>query len=184
MNGSDMRDGDITIPISYKGVRGKTLKAILCAPGCEMQLFESDGIANAPTQVVFSCSPLRTIVFHGAIGGWDSDRMSDTLIKVPYLGLWAHHFFGIAGGMVMTLPIGEAVPANDGTFSIDVPDFSADPTWSSLGKHACVQMGVQRRRSGNTLGALISAETSDECGFGVTVAPIYAYGFELKFQKW
>lgn len=178
------RTAALTIPVMYNHVPAARIKAVVYSPGCQMKLLDINGSGNPPRRVVFSCSPLPSILQHFAIAGWNPDQMSDEVVKVQYLGCWASRFLGYLDGPVMTLPIEQIEPHRDGTFATEIPDFAADPTWQKGGSDACLQIVVLSRKSGNLVSMLLPLERSGTCPpYGIAVASSYPDNLTLTFPR-
>jgi hypothetical protein len=70
------------------------------------------------------CVPLAQKILHGQITP-ASITQQPSEVEVTYLAMWDHCFFGIADGLVTTIPVATAIPDQNGNFEVTLPDFSA-----------------------------------------------------------
>ncbi|MGA2217761.1 MAG: hypothetical protein ABSG51_06735 [Terracidiphilus sp.] len=99
-------------------------------------------------------------------------------VHVEYLAFWTHDFFGVADGMVMSIDAGTVTPARDGSFEIEVPDFSAQ---SSRGE-GTFQLTLRQRKGGKMIARL---KPGDEDGkaFGLEVRSDYPQVIQFTGEK-
>jgi hypothetical protein len=92
--------------------------------------------------------------------------------------MWTHDFFGINDGIVMTLHMGKAILAQDGSFEIEVPDFSSQ---SKLGD-AAFELTLLDAKTGNLIASL---KPADETGnaYGLEVRPDYPQVIPFTAEK-
>ncbi len=127
--GASMQAGHTSFEIQAQTDR---IKVLGWAPGCEMKQFDVT-VEKSDVQLQFICDPLKTVLFHGRVKGIDVGNTAR--IAVDYQsseilfwfhegkeGLWvgSSHVPGIR-------KIADAAIAPDGTFNLELPDFSADP---------------------------------------------------------
>jgi hypothetical protein len=129
-------DGNkVVIKTGPEGKSAKTFKAIVFAPGCQFVIISVDDLTDANRQGDFQCRKLPTIQLRGRVDRVDL-RQQEWQLEALYVCRWAMPFFGISDGSVSPLALGRATVAADGSFTIELPDFTADPTWPSLSKEA------------------------------------------------
>jgi hypothetical protein len=74
--------------------------------------------------------------------------------------------------------LGKAVVASDGTFTLELPDFTADPTWPGVSSDAGFRLVLLDQATGKPLAALNSlSDLSREGG----VLPVAANYPEIAF---
>lgn len=104
------------------------IRAILYAPGCAIQTVDLplSGWHNQP--YAFTCRPLRSVVIEGALSRIDRLYGREVRLEAQYVAGWAQSFLRLPGGIVTTIPVGDAADvAADGRFRLSVPDLSQDP---------------------------------------------------------
>lgn len=162
-------DNKILIQTAIKDHAAKGLKLIAYAPGCQFVTISVDDLAGSNRQGAFECTHLNTIPFFGHA---NVSSLSDKALDVEalYACDWASQFFGkqIA---ISPISLGRAEIASDGSFVIDLPDFSADPLWSSLSNNATLMFSAIDAKNGQPLVTLKAAAQS--AGGGVKVAAGY-----------
>jgi hypothetical protein len=163
---SDPIDGNkIVIKTGVEGKSAKTFKAIVYAPGCQFVTITVDDLTPSNRQGDFTCQKLPTIQLHGRI---DTSNLGqgtiDTLnlgqkewqVEAVYVCSWAMPFFGIADGSTSPLALGKAPVAADGSFTIELPDFTADPTWPSISKQAALMFFLRDPGADTRVAALVA----------------------------
>src|SRR5262249_14413645 len=94
-------------------------------------------------------------------------------VQVLYSCDWAGAFFGMTG-TISPLTLGKADIASDGSFTISLPDFSADPLWDSRSSNAALLFLAADSHNGQPLAALKVASDNAAKGRGLKVASSYA----------
>ena len=163
----------ILIANEYEHHPAETLKAVLYMSGCEMQLIRVDELRTAPREAEFHCRPLATIPLNGKIDASVVPAGEDAYVEISYLGDWAHSYFGLLDGMVMTLNVAEASVAIDGSFKVALPDFAADPISQGIGKDAYLSLILHSRKTGNILAFLQPDESFRNWTGDLKIAPAY-----------
>jgi len=113
------------------------LRALAWAPGCMMKQFDVP-IEKSDVEVKFACDPLKTVPFHGRIKDAEAGRYAMVTVSYVTLGtwFWIQDLKGEWVGSSAAPQIREIATApvsRDGTFIMEMPDFSADPIASSDG---------------------------------------------------
>ena len=75
-------------------------------------------------------------------------------VEALYVCRWAGQFFHVPGLAISPLSVAKTKVADDGTFAIDLPDFSADPNWNNLSKNATLVFALIDSANGEHLGQL------------------------------
>jgi hypothetical protein len=152
--------GGISIPTSHDGKPAWDLKAVLYMPGCRMQVIRVDDLERQqPREAAFRCLPLATIPLYGRIDSSIIPAGDGAEVQVKYMALWADRLFGIEDGWMTTVPAGKAPVAPDGSFLIDLPDFSADPLSSGIARDAALMLFVTSLKTGSLLAYLTPPES-------------------------
>jgi hypothetical protein len=144
----------IEIIAAVEGKRAARMKMLVWAPGCKIQTFDIPIQESADVYESFVCSPLPSITLVGQIKNTPMDGKKPAEVRVDYLALWACSFFGFVDCMVPQASVGTAIPDPQGTFEIDVPDFSADPTSSDSDRGAEFQLVLREVKTWNLIAYL------------------------------
>jgi hypothetical protein len=155
------------IAASVDGKPATNVKVVAYFPGCAIETFEFKTLSATQTQPL-NCNPTRQITLRGQIPADAIPQNEPVEIHAVYLALWTHEFFGIADGMVLSIPVAKAAPAPDGSFEIEVPDLSSQ---SKLGE-AAFELTLRQAKTGKVVATL---KPADEAGnaFGLEVHPDY-----------
>lgn len=161
----------IVIRTGFEGKSAKTFKAIVYAPGCQFVTISVADLTAGSRQGEFQCQKLPQIQLRGraALSGFGPQGLE---VEALYVSGWAMRFFGIADGAVSPLSLGKASVAADGSFAVDVPDFTLDPLWSSLSNEATLMFFLVDPQSGKRLAALQSPEDLSSKG-ALRIGPSY-----------
>jgi hypothetical protein len=126
--GASMQAGHTSFEIQAETDR---IKALGWAPGCEVKQFDV-AVEKPDVQLQFICDPLKTVLFHGRVEGIDVGNAAR--ISVAYQSIeilfWFYEGKERWAGSSPAPGIREianAAIAPDGTFNLELPDFSADP---------------------------------------------------------
>ena len=120
---------ELFLPIDRDGRRATSLRAVVYTNGCELATFALDSLPPGLNRVRFECRKLRTIHLRGKAIGYP--RPWDLTVRLRYLAFWSHSFFGISDGPILSFPIAEVAPDQDGRFDVDLPDFANDAVTKS-----------------------------------------------------
>jgi hypothetical protein len=164
-------DNKIVIKTGVAGKSAKSFKLIAFAPGCQFVTISVDDLASSSRQGQFECTRLNTVQF---FGNANISAFSDKALQVQVLYScdWAGAFFGMIG-TVSPFALGKADIATDGSFTISLPDFSADPLWDSRSSNATLMFVAADSRNGQPLATLKVASNSAAKGGGLKVASSY-----------
>jgi hypothetical protein len=147
----------LLIKTGIEGKSAKTFKAIAYAPGCQLVTISVDDLSAGNRQGDFHCQTLPTIQLHGRI---DSQRLGQKKFQIEalYVCRWAMPFFGIQDGSTSPLEVGRATVSSDGSFTLELPDFTADPTWPRISNEA--ELMFYLSTGGTRVAPLITASRS------------------------
>lgn len=159
----------LVIKTGVEGKSAKTFKAIAYAPGCQFVTFSVDDLTAGNRQGDFPCQALPKIQLRGRI---DSFRLGQKQfqVKALYVCNWAMPFFGITDGSTSPLVLGSAAVSPDGSFTLELPDFTADPTWPQMSKGAELMFYLTDPAVGKPVAPLITPSHSGN----LQVAAAYA----------
>ncbi len=151
---------------------GDRVRILVWAPDCKMKEFDFQ-FGGPNGELRFTCDTLKNVTLAGRVQQVDFGGRSGT-ISVAYDALWPCLFLNYCKeGFCQVscswqgIPIGHAELGTDGTFRIELPDFSADPIASDGEFSFVVRSGTRG----------VSME-------GLRVAPSYPGDLTLVPQKW
>jgi len=133
--------GKLVIKTQHESKPATSFKAIAYAPGCQFVTISVEDLAASDRQATFNCQALPTTLLQGrvptsALGG------KDLQVEVLYVPDWAPKYFAIGSGAFSPFSLTKVTVATDGSFAVDMPDFSTDPTWSSLSNQATLRFSL------------------------------------------
>jgi len=164
-------DNRIVVKTGVEGKPARGFRAIVYAPGCQFVTISADDLAASTRQSDFQCQKLSTTPLHGRA---DIAKFAgrDLQVEALYVCGWAGQFFGMPGLAISPLSVARARVENDGSFAMELPDFSADPLWGSLSHNATLMFFLVDPASGAHL-ARLSAPRDLSRGGALKVAPSY-----------
>jgi hypothetical protein len=162
----------IVIKTGVEGKSAKSFKLIAYAPGCQLVTLSVDDLGSGSRQGDFQCQKLPTLQLRGRVDILDFAQ-KDLQVEALYVCRWAMPFFGIAEGSVSPFSLGKAKVSSDGTFTVDVPDFAADPSWPRVSSDAGFMFSLLDAKTGKPLAALSSLADLSRNGGVVPVASSY-----------
>lgn len=143
----------ITVQTGMQGKPAKSFRAIVFAPGCQFATIKADDLAAGDRQADFQCQKLTTVPLSGKT---DISRQAgrDMQVEALYVCGWAGQFFGMPGLAMSPFSVGKAKVETDGTFTLELPDFSADPLWKDLSHNATLMLFLVDASTGEHLAQL------------------------------
>jgi len=146
-------DRKIVVDTTVAGKQARGFRAIVFAPGCQIAAISVDDLASSPREAEFKCQKLATTPLHGKA---DISRFSGKQLQVEalYVCRWAGQFFGVPSLAISPFSLGKAKVADDGSFAFDLPDFAADPLWSSFSHNATLTFSLVDASNGEHLARL------------------------------
>ena len=115
----------IRIPTMVSDAPANAIKLFIWAPGCRMAAFQIYFLKPESVERSYVCVPLSTTTLIGKVPKALLTPASE--VVVTYLASWACDFFGLKDCMVPHIVLPTVRPDADGTFRLELPDFSADP---------------------------------------------------------
>jgi hypothetical protein len=108
------------IATTQNGVAASRLRALVYAPGCEIQSYDVALSESSLQEVPFECRPVPSTWITGVVTG-----LVDSRIIAEYSAPWMQKFFGI--DVATVIPVGHTnYSSGEGRFLMLVPDFSGD----------------------------------------------------------
>lgn len=126
-------DDKVVIRADTAGRVPKTLNAIAYAPGCQFVTYSAEDLTVSPRQGEFQCQKLPTLELRGTIAKPPTQQLE---VQSMYVVRWAGKFFADSGVSISPLLLTKSTVEADGTFSMELPDFTSDPLWNSLANDA------------------------------------------------
>jgi hypothetical protein len=105
------------------GKPAERVKLIAYAPGCQIETLDIQVQRQIVSQQLL-CVPLAQKILHEQITP-PPVAQKPSEVEITYLAMWDRRFFGIADGPVTTIRVTMAIPDQNGTFEVMLPDFSA-----------------------------------------------------------
>jgi hypothetical protein len=146
-------DDRIVIKTGVAGKPARGIRAIMYSPGCQFATISADDLASSTRQADFHCQKLATTPLHGKA---DVSRFAGKELQVEalYVCGWAGQFFGVPTLAISPLSLAKAKVESDGTFAMELPDFSSDPLWAGLSHNATLMFFLVDSATGAGLARL------------------------------
>jgi hypothetical protein len=143
----------ITVKTGTEAKPAKSFRAIVFAPGCQFATIQADDLAAGNRQADFQCQKLSTVPLSGKA---DISRFAgrDMQVEALYVCGWAGQFFGMPGLAISPFSVGKGKVESDGTFALELPDFSGDPLWKDLSHNATLMLFLVDASTGEHLARL------------------------------
>lgn len=164
-------DNKIAIKTGAPEKTAQGFKAIVYAPGCQFVTISVDDPAAGARQGEFQCQKLPATELKGRINV-SAFRGRELKVEVLYQVGWAGQFFGVPGMAISPLYLAKVDVQSDGSFGVEIPDFSVDPLWQSLSKDATLEFFLSDVRGGARLAELQPGDASS-ANARLKVAPAY-----------
>ena len=170
----------ITVKTGTQGKPAKSFRAIVFAPGCQFATIKADDLAAGDRQADFQCQKLTTVPLSGKA---DISRLAgrDMQVEALYVCGWAGQFFGMPGLAMSPFSVAKAKVETDGTFGLELPDFSADPLWKDLSHNATLMLFLVDASTGEHLAQLSAPDALSRKG-ALKVAANYPAQIEFAVQ--
>ena len=146
-------DARILVKTGAEGKPARSFRAIVYSPGCQFSTIKADDLSASTRQAAFQCQKLSTTPLHGKT---DVSRFAGKELQVEalYVCNWAGQFFGVPGMAISPLSVSKTKVDTDGTFTMDLPDFSGDPLWNSLSHNATLMFSLVDGATGEQVARL------------------------------
>ncbi len=152
------------------GKTPKTFNAFAYAPGCQFVTFTVEDLASGTRQGDFQCQKLPTVALRGKIALPAGDHQMQ--VESMYVVRWAGKFFSVPGLSISPLAVTKATVDADGSFVMDLPDFTLDPLWNTLSKDATLMFFLTDTASGHRVAGLKAPAALSRAG-NLKVAATY-----------
>ncbi len=143
----------ITVKTGTEVKPARSFRAIVFAPGCQFATIQADDLTAGNRQADFQCQKLSTVPLSGKA---DISRFAgrDMQVEALYVCGWAGQFFGMPGLAISPFSVGKGKVESDGTFALELPDFSGDPLWKDLSHNATLTLFLVDASTGEHLARL------------------------------
>jgi hypothetical protein len=150
------QDGENAIQIrtEVEGKPAKSLKAVLYVAGCRIQTITIVDLSLSSREAEFHCTPVGETRLQGKFPHRPTTPNRSMEVQIQYLGFWAHGFFGIVDGIVLSFDIAKCPVDSDGSFHIYLPNFTERDEFSPQLEDASYRIFVLDTDSGNILAEL------------------------------
>ncbi len=138
----------------------RTFRAIAYAPRCQFVTISVGDLAEA-NSADFQCQKLPAIELTGRLAGGGLDNVQ---VETVYVLSWASSFFENPSISFSPFDLGKTAVQSDGSFTVELPDFAADPLWSRLSYNAGLMFYLTDAASGRRIG-LLSSSLDTRTGF-------------------
>ena len=171
-------DNRIVIKTRFQEKSARGFKAIAYAPGCQFVTIDIGDLAAGNRRSEFQCQKLPATQMTGRVNvsGFGGRELK---VEVLYYIEWAGEFYGLPGVSVSPLVLGKADVGSDGSFGLEIPDFSADPIWQSLSHNATLAFFISYVQDGARLAMPLQTLGSLSAGSRLKVAATYP---EIEFR--
>jgi hypothetical protein len=122
------RGNNLVVKTTINEKPAKSFKAIVYAPGCQFATITADDLNASNRAAEFQCKELPTTQFRGRVAL--PNGKPDLKVEVLYVCEWARNVFSLPNISVSPIALTKAKVEADGSFTIDLPDFTQDPLWS------------------------------------------------------
>jgi hypothetical protein len=170
-------DQRIVVKAGAEGKPAKSFRAIVFAPGCQFATIQADDLAAGKREAEFQCQKLPTVPLSGKA---DISRFAgrDLQIEALYVCGWAGQFFGIPGIAISPFSVAKGKMESNGSFAVELPDFSGDPLWTNLSHNATLTFFLVDASTGEHLARLSAPRDLSRKG-GLRVAANYPVEIEF-----
>jgi hypothetical protein len=142
----------LVIHADAAGKTPKTFNAIAYAPGCQFVTFTAEDLASSTRQGDFQCQKLPTVELRGKVALPPGGQVLQ--VESMYVVRWAGKFFSVPGLSISPLAVTKATVDADGSFVMDLPDFTNDPLWNSLSNDATLMFFLTDQATGHRVAGL------------------------------
>jgi hypothetical protein len=144
------------IGTTREGQSATRIKAVLYAPGCEIQTLDLPLSNSTNPEYSFVCYPLTSVWITGKLT--QTERLSghDVNLQAGYIARWARSFLGMGADIPLTIPVGDIASLSaDKSFRISVPDLSRDPLAGAPDQSGEFQIWAKDKSNGDIVAQLI-----------------------------
>ncbi len=168
------------IEASVGGEPAKSIKVLVYAPGCSFRTFELELTKISNSTGRFFCEPLPQIEITGKIPS-NLIRNEHTELNVRLIAFWGNRFFGVSDGPVTEFQLATTSPDPDGSFRVDITDFSADKIASSYQEGSSLNFLLRDSKTLNLIAFNLTPEDAEYQSeiHGLRILPSYPSGIKF-----
>jgi hypothetical protein len=170
-------ESKIIIRTERENKAATTFRAIAYAPGCQFVTISVDDLSATNREAEFQCQRLSTTLLQGRVPA-SVINGKDLQVQVLYVCNWAGKALGLGNLAVSPLAVAKVHVDTDGTFAIDLPDFAADPLWSSMADDAGLTFQLIDAATGAQLNTLLPPK---DISSGISLKVASSYPNEVQF---
>src|SRR5579862_449284 len=139
------------IPTVVDGQAATEIRIIVYATGCEIQQFVHalDGDSHAIEE--FVCQRPKMVELSGRLVATELVRNHDSELVVTYMAYWAHEFFGIDDGTVISYQLAAVSTNAEGMFEVELPCFKEDIDNPLSHRRAHFRLVLRDSKTGNPI---------------------------------
>jgi hypothetical protein len=170
-------DERIVVKTSVEDKSAKGFRAIAYLPGCQFFTIQVDDLSTSAHRADFQCQKLLTTPLQGRA---DLSKFAgkDLQVEALYSCTWAGQFFGVPNIAISPFSVAKVKVESDGTFAVDMPDFSSDPLWANLSHNATLMFFLVDAQSGERLARLAAPRDLSREG-ALKIATSYPMGIQF-----
>lgn len=132
-----------------EGRTAARIRALLYPSGCGIQTLELTLSGSKDEKYTLTCKPLPVVTISGVLTRQELLQGREFTLQAKYVARWAQPFFGFDPQLITTIPVSDAAEtAADGSFRLEIPDFSQD----SPGE---IQIWARDRANGKIIAQLL-----------------------------
>ena len=153
---------EYAIDAAVKGNPASRAKIVIYANGCQTQRFFVT-VKEVATSREFECKPLPSVALDGVVVPFEGFSGRDVQIEVTYMALWVADFFRVLrDAPATTFTVATAIPRSDGSFHVDLPDFTQDANEQAAGPGLKGEFNLilRERHTGHVLAFLRQTDSS------------------------
>jgi hypothetical protein len=158
------QENRFNVPMQVNGQPASSLKAAVFSPFCQLATVEVKDLNRDPRSSEFQCQGLSKVSLHGHLPMAALKQQKNLEVEVMYVTWWSSKFFNVGDAGVFQLDIAKAPVQPDGSFTVNVPNFAADPLWSTLTNDAGLLFAVNDKKTGKRITIVNAPETISKEG--------------------
>jgi hypothetical protein len=168
---------EYTIDTFYEGKPANSLSAVIYCPGYQVETIDFPSLAALQDRSAeLQLRPLATVPLSAKVSLPSGVQADEVRVDVDFSASWECKFFGLADCLVPSYEkVASAEVAEDGGFSVALPDFAHDPVVSTYERPGDFTLTVSERKGDKYLFSL-RPEGSTGVNVGLPVALRYPGG--------
>lgn len=164
------------------GVGAEALRAIIYCPGYKILKVERSRPDPLDGHMLAKMEKLPMVRLSGELHFEKEIPRSDLILSVRYSAWWAMDFFHMIDGGIGMFTVATVPVRRDGSFSVDIPDFSKDPVSMAGPSKADIGFFVYGKTGGFS-GDVVPTVGATEYG-NLRIQPFYPKDLVLNVTAW